>query len=223
MTSKFGLLQRYRPPNSSSRAVLWLIAVTLILPEIRLSTADWGIWGRSILRTKIYYDWAYWPGLLYSGTPNYWGQAVIMHLSYGILHANFQHMAFNVLTLFSIAPPILSDLRTIRFLSLYFLSQIGGALTYAIASSDRSPMVGASGALFGLAGALLASIWMQDRRLRPLLLPALILIALNIVMFIALDGRLAWLTHLGGFFFGAIGYFFLLPNDPSQGDEKKKI
>ena len=70
-------------------------------------------------------------------------------------------------------------------------------------------MVGASGALFGLAGAL---VWMRFRlgwsemtlggALRDIAWPVTLLIGMNVVMYVALDGRLAWETHLGGFLAG---------------------
>ena len=69
-------------------------------------------------------------------------------------------------------------------------------------------MVGASGALFGLAGALLAWMWEDQPSLRAALRMAgrlvLILVLINVALFVALQGRLAWETHLGGFLTGWI-------------------
>ena len=205
------------PPIGSQNAVLWCIAAALICPELILSLSDWGIWHSPNLRTKIYYHGAYWPGLLHNWRPNYVGQTVLMHLTYGLLHSSFAHMVFNVVTLVSLGLPILRELRRLRFITLYVLAQIGGALTYAAISQDMAPMVGASGALFGLAGAFVISTWLRDRRWPVLLLPIVMLIALNIIMYISLDGLLAWQTHFGGFVCGVCAYLVFRPTAPPNG------
>jgi membrane associated rhomboid family serine protease len=67
-------------------------------------------------------------------------------------------------------------------------------------------MVGASGALFGLAGALVG-LHHRDRLATrdsqgPVVRAVLGLVALNLVLWWAMDGQLAWETHLGGFLTG---------------------
>ena len=88
-------------------------------------------------------------------------------------------------------------------LILYGLSQIGGGLAYGLLSpADNVPMVGASGAIFGLAGAFLM---LSARQLRirgqsviPVLKSAGALVLLNLVLWWAMAGGLAWQAHLGG-------------------------
>ena len=68
------------------------------------------------------------------------------------------------------------------------------------------PMVGASGALFGLAGAVMALSWQYLRArgesLRPVIRSLVWLAVLNVVLWWAMSGMLAWETHLGGFVVG---------------------
>ena len=68
--------------------------------------------------------------------------------------------------------------------------------------------LGASGALFGLAGAWKAWDWREARRsgtaLWPILLWLLGLAVLNLVLWVLQGGLLAWETHLGGFMAGWI-------------------
>ena len=67
-------------------------------------------------------------------------------------------------------------------------------------------MVGASGALFGLAGAWKAWDWQEARAHRgplwPIVLWVLGIALLNGVLWVAQGGLLAWEAHLGGFVAG---------------------
>ena len=92
---------------------------------------------------------------------------------------------------------------------------MGGAAGYALLSDSFSPMVGASGALFGLAGAILAWDYvdrfaLQDR-LWPVARAVALLIALNVALYFAMGGMLAWEAHLGGFVAGWIAALLIDP------------
>jgi membrane associated rhomboid family serine protease len=67
-------------------------------------------------------------------------------------------------------------------------------------------MVGASGALFGLAAAqVVAEVRLETRRGRQILRGlglALALLVLNLLVWLLQGGQLAWETHLGGFLAG---------------------
>lgn len=70
----------------------------------------------------------------------------------GFLHANFMHIAFNMLLLFFLGRLLEPALGTPRFLVLYFASLLAGSLG-ALILEPNSFGIGASGAIFGLAGA----------------------------------------------------------------------
>jgi membrane associated rhomboid family serine protease len=83
---------------------------------------------------------------------------------------------------------------------------VGGALGFALLSRVVAPMVGASGALFGLIGALIAWDY-ADLRARgaspaPVVKAIAWLTVLNLALWWAMNGHLAWQTHLGGFVAG---------------------
>ena len=98
----------------------------------------------------------FWVGLLQSWTPNYPSQPYLMFLTYGFLHGGLLHLVVNMVTLWSLGHAVIDRVGTRGFVLLYAASLLGGAAGYALLASTLAPMVGASGALFGLAGGLLA-------------------------------------------------------------------
>jgi membrane associated rhomboid family serine protease len=70
----------------------------------------------------------------------------------GFLHANLIHIGFNMLLLFFLGRLLEPALGTPRFLVLYFASLLAGSLG-ALLLEPNSLGIGASGAIFGLAGA----------------------------------------------------------------------
>ncbi len=185
---------------------VWLIFGACLLPEVYFLGADGGFWGNPRARYLAIDFFAFWAGLLGNWLPNYWAQPYLMFLTYGFLHAGPTHFAVNMLTLFSLGAPVAAEVGAARFFLLYALLLIAGACGFALFPEVQAPMVGASGALFGLAGVVLA--WeMHNRRLlgkslRPVLRSLAILAGLNAVLWWAMNGQLAWQTHLGGFLAG---------------------
>lgn len=193
--------------------VLWAVFLACLLPELVFLGASLDLWGTPRWRLAAYQYAGFWSGLLGSWRPNYLLQPYLMFATYGFLHAGPVHLAVNMLTLFSLGQPILERIGRTRFLALLALSLVGGGVAFAALSTALAPMVGASGALFGLAGALLA--WefaarkSQRAPLWPVLRAVLWLTVLNLVLWWAMHGQLAWETHLGGFLTGAAFALFL--------------
>lgn len=195
------------PPFDRHMLPVLFIFVLCLLPEAVLFGADLGLWGTGLWRQMAWQNGGFWIGLLGNWRVNYPGQAWLMFLSYGFLHGGIMHFAVNMMTLFSLGPPLAERFGAGRFLILYLLSSFGGAAAFALLSSSPQPMVGASGALFGLAGAHVAIAYRMSRARRtglwPVMRAVLLLIGLNVVMWWAMAGQLAWETHLGGFVVGA--------------------
>ncbi len=186
--------------------VLLGLFISCLLPELLLSGADLRLWGQPFWRMLAVQNFGFWPGLLDNWRPNYRVQPATMFLTYCLLHAGFMHFAVNMMTLFSLGRPLLARFGGGAFMLLYLASAIGGSIGFALLSSQILPMVGASGALFGLAGALVG-LHHRDRLAThdsqgPVVRAVLGLVALNLVLWWAMDGQLAWETHLGGFLTG---------------------
>ncbi len=177
--------------------------------ELALQAGDAGLFGSPRLRMLAYEYGAFWTGLFHNWRPNYPAQPYAMFVTYAFLHGGIGHLAGNMLTLVVLGRPMVAAYGQRGFLALYALSAVGGGIGFALLSMDEAPMVGASGAIFGLAGAIVAGNLTVRRRqgapLRPVVNTLLLLVALNVVLWFALDGLLAWQTHLGGF---ATGFAF---------------
>ena len=203
------------------------IFLLCLLPELWLSAADWGVWGDGRLRQWAVQNGGFWTGLLRNWRPNYALQPWTMFVTYSFLHGGIIHFAVNMMTLFSLGPPLVSYLGTPRFLLIYIASTIGGAIGFALLSGEVLPMVGASGALFGLAGALMALTWRDIRASNGSILPVLRsiswLVVLNLLLWWAMAGHLAWETHLGGFVIGWIAALLLDPDrSPANAETSAK-
>lgn len=195
--------------------VVWVIFAACVGPELILQGADLGLWGAEGWRGLAYGWGGFWPGLLQDWRPNYALQPYAMFGSYGFLHGGASHLIVNMITLFSLSPLLITRVGAGRFAFLYAAAVLGGALGFALLSAGLTPMVGASGALFGLIGAWLA--WEYVDRftgraaLWPVMQAVLLLVGLNLILWWTMDGQLAWETHLGGFVTGWIVALLLDP------------
>ncbi len=192
-----------------------VIAVICAGIEAVLQLGDAGLLGIPRFRSVILEYGAFWPGLLHNWRPNFPFQTAAMFLTYGFLHAGFWHLALNMLTLWSLGRVVIDRVGGTKFLAIYAFSLLGGGAGYGLMAGTVQAMVGASGALFGLAGAILAWEYLDRFLLRARLWPvaraALLLVALNAALYYAMGGVLAWEAHLGGFIAGWIAAFLVDP------------
>lgn len=182
------------------------IGAVCILVELVLQLADLRLIGSPLWRSLAYQNGAFWPGLLHGWQPNYRLQPVAMFFTYAFLHGGLGHLAGNMLTLVALGEIVVERAGSRGFVMVYAASSLGGAALFGLLAASPQPMVGASGALFGLAGAW--QYWdhagRDHGRFWRLIRIAALLVLLNVVLWIMLDGVLAWQTHLGGFLAGWI-------------------
>ena len=116
------------------------------------------------------------------------------------LHASIVHIAFNMLALWWIGAPVEQYLGRTRFLGLYFVAGLAGSAG-ALVASPTVPVVGASGAIFGILGAMLILEWQATGRLGG---NAMTLIVINLVIGFAYNGAGGNIS-IGGHVGGLIG------------------
>lgn len=120
-------------------------------------------------------------------------------LTAAFLHGGLVHLALNMYALYLFGPPLEGALGRVRFITLYFVSALGGsAVSYAF-SNPAQPSLGASGAIFGLLGAFLV----VSRRMGRDTTGVLILLAINFVYGLIVP-RIDWHAHLGGLITGVL-------------------
>jgi len=134
------------------------------------------------------------------------------------VHGGTWHILFNMLALFIFGTPLERRLGSSEFLLYYFITGIGAGLATLVVNWYTGlaviPVVGASGAIYGL---LLAYATLYpDARLfifgiLPLRAPIAVLLFAGLALFSQLTGTrngVAHLTHLAGLVFGYL-YFLI--------------
>lgn len=114
------------------------------------------------------------------------------------LHANFQHIFFNMLALLIVGPAVEVQLGKARFLTLYLIAGLGGSVGSYLLSPANVAGIGASGAIMGVIGAYIV---LGLRRHLPIA-PVVGLLVLNLA--IGFTGDIDWRAHLGGLATGSV-------------------
>lgn len=114
------------------------------------------------------------------------------------LHASITHILFNMWALYVVGAQLEAMLGRVRFLVLYFLAGLGGSALVYLMTSPGSETLGASGAIFGLFGAL----FVFGRRLQFDIRPIAFLISINLLLTFTISG-ISWQGHVGGLVAGA--------------------
>ena len=114
------------------------------------------------------------------------------------LHANFQHIFFNMLALLIVGPAVEVLLGKARFLALYLIAGLGGSVGSYLLSARGILGLGASGAIMGVIGAYVV---LGVRRRLPIA-PVVALLVLNLI--IGFTGGIDWRAHLGGLATGTV-------------------
>jgi membrane associated rhomboid family serine protease len=135
-------------------------------------------------------------------------------VTYMFLHGDFWHLLFNMWGLYIFGQSVAEELGRKKFLMLYFISGIFGGLLWTAANwNGMVPVVGASGAVFGVMLAM--AMLNPEREYILLFFPFPVKCRTLIVVYAAIEfisqmsnsrTNIAHLAHLGGFF---AAYFYI--------------
>lgn len=124
-----------------------------------------------------------------------WWQVVTSQFT----HVQLWHIAGNMLALYVLGPQLEAVFGRVRFLAIYLLSGLAGSVTVLWLSPEIGLTVGASGAIYGLFGALGVVAHKVGGDLRSLFA----LLAINVFITFAVP-NISWQGHLGGLAGGAL-------------------
>jgi membrane associated rhomboid family serine protease len=120
-------------------------------------------------------------------------------LTAAFLHGSILHIGFNMFVLYVVGGAVESFMRPARYLALYVVSGLAGSAG-ALVVDPTQVTVGASGAIYGIFGALLIIEYSQTGSLAG---QAMTLIAINLALSFTIPG-ISWGGHIGGLIGGIL-------------------
>jgi membrane associated rhomboid family serine protease len=114
-------------------------------------------------------------------------------------HVQVIHVALNMLALYMFGPPLEQILGRLRFVTLYLVSGVTGSAAVMLFSNAHGMTVGASGAIFGLLGAMAVIAFKSGGDFSGLLS----LLAINLLITFTVP-MISWQGHLGGLLGGTL-------------------
>jgi membrane associated rhomboid family serine protease len=115
------------------------------------------------------------------------------------LHENLLHIGFNMVALYLIGGPVEQYLGRARYAGLYFVSGLAGSAG-ALLQTPTTPVLGASGAIFGILGAMMIIEWQVTGRLAG---NAMTWIVINLAISFTIP-NISWGGHVGGLIGGIL-------------------
>src|SRR3546814_10452144 len=139
------------------------------------------------------------------------------------LHANFMHLALNMALFLAFGTAVARRMGPVAFLTLYATTGVWSAIFWCwLQPGSLAPLIGASGAVSGMVGAIAFLSFrppsldrgpLPFRRRSTAVAFVVVWLVVNFVFgvvpldAIGIDGDIAWEAHLGGFVAG----FLLMP------------
>ena len=207
-----------RPPIFNLPGVIRVTAIVTILIHVRVLILS------PLENHEIFRYFSFIPARF--SIPDIWQQEAfslaLSPLSYALLHADAFHLLMNMFFMLAFGTAVARRISWPVFALLYGTSAVAAAFFWMLFNGDAPiPLIGASGALSGAAGALvrmsIAPRLAHDPRY-PIMAPktaiifGLFWIGMNLILaLLSIDislgvGNIAWEAHIGGFLFGfAVG------------------
>jgi rhomboid protease GluP len=130
------------------------------------------------------------------------------------LHSDMMHIMMNMLSLFMVGSMVERLFSTGAYLGIYFMSGLVGAFV-SIYMHPVGWAVGASGAIFGIFGALAGFAFVHRQRMQAEFMSFMrsfgLVLVINFVLGIAMPS-IDMSAHIGGLFAGIVGGFFIAKN-----------
>lgn len=146
----------------------------------------------------------------------WWRLGTAMFLHFGVIH-----LGLNLWALWDGGQLVERMYGTTRFIAIYFVSGLTGNLLSLVANKGLAISGGASGAIFGIYGALLVFLWRERQKLHPhdfrwFFWGAAGFATASLVLGFLITG-IDNAAHIGGFLAGTLGGVLLSPADAAAG------
>ncbi len=196
------------PAHIPVHPALWIMIAVMIGFEVMFAAVDAGWVPESLGRWPAYLQFAF-IDILFDRARTGLGvepRLAWSLLTHAFLHGGWLHLAMNGAAFLGLGHALVQMVGIGRFLVIFAVTAIAGALAFGLIANTDGPLVGASGGIFGMFAVLTA--W-QERSLRHARLSrsaiwrrigALVLV--NVALAFGLGGLLAWQAHLGGWIAG---------------------
>lgn len=206
--------ERSKNPALTTIVLIATNAAVWLLLTLTGGNSSWWAWrlmlrptGACVVATdpNQYFPDASWADcILMSTSPGTWMPGVAdgalwQLLTSAFTHIDVMHLGFNMLALWFLGPQLERVIGRARFLALYFVSALTGSAAVLWLSDPDSATLGASGAVFGLLGALLVLVLKVKGNAQSILL----WLGLNVAYTFLGPGSISWQGHLGGLVGGA--------------------
>ncbi|MEQ8603811.1 MAG: rhomboid family intramembrane serine protease [Marivibrio sp.] len=213
-----------QPILNAPGVVRWLLTITLGAHILRMVSGD-GLLIPQNVAGEIFFTLAFIPAryVVQVDPSGDLLAAIVSPVGHTLVHGNWIHLLTNLGFLLAFGTPVARRMGPVVFLIFYGLCAAAGAFLFtALSPTQITPLVGASGAIFGLLGAILRVALYPPEGAPPAPFPfnnrrtafmfAGVYLAINLLMGIApalfgVDAAIAWEAHLGGFAAG----FLLAP------------
>ncbi len=190
--------------NFGISPVFAIIAANLVVfVAMMFATATWYPLGDfSIVHTDKF---TYYLGLI----PYYFVERPWTIFTAMFIHAGFLHIFFNMITLFFFGSYLSRLVGNKWFILVYFIGGLAGNLLYLGLGDSFSIAIGASGAVYAVAGAMVVLVPNLRVYLYFIFPMPLWVVVLVIFVVLSFTTGVAWQAHIGGLIIGLLaGYFF---------------
>jgi membrane associated rhomboid family serine protease len=135
--------------------------------------------------------------------------------SYPFVHASFTHALFAGVMLLALGKMVGEAMGSFAVVAIFFASAAGGALIYALAVGNPTPLIGAFPAIYGLIGGFTYMLWLRlgqlgENQIRAFTLIGFLLF-IQLIFGLLFGANAEWVADLSGFAIGFALSIILVP------------
>lgn len=145
---------------------------------------------------------------------------VIRVFSYPFVHATFTHALFAGVMLLALGKMVGEAMGSFAVVVIFFVSAAGGAVIYALAVGNPTPLIGAFPAVYGLIGGFTYMLWLRlgqlgENQIRAFTLIGFLLF-IQLVFGLLFGANAEWVADISGFVIGFVLSTVLVPGGWSK-------